>query len=290
MNIAFIGLGHMGLPMANNLVKAGFTVLGFDLNPHALEAFTKAGGQSVTELKQLTSADVFITMLQTGEQVQSVYQTLFELVSGRSLFIDCSSIDVETSKSLQQEANTLNHHTVDAPVSGGVSGAENGTLTIMVGGSARAFNMAKPILEKMGKNIIHAGETGCGQAAKICNNMILGISMAAISEAFVLGEKLGLKKETLYEISSKSSGQCWSMTSYCPVPNILENVPSNHHYEPGFTTEMMIKDLNLSQKAAKNVGATTPLGKQTLSLYQDYTNSGGALKDFSGIITIYEQD
>lgn len=292
MKIAFVGLGNMGLPMACNLVKAGHTVLGSDLNQDALGAFKSEGGTPVTELSALENADVYITMLQTGEQVSRVLEGesgLFSLANQGALFIDCSSIDVQTSKAVQDKAKNLGFLSVDAPVSGGVPGATAATLTIMVGGSDESFASAKSILDCMGKNVVHAGSNGCGQAAKICNNMILGISMTAVSEAFVLGEKLGLKPDVLFAISSQSSGQCWSMTSYCPVPNLVDNAPSNNDYKPGFAAPMMLKDLRLSQKAAADVEASTPLGEHATKLYEDFIERGGQDLDFSAIIKMFEE-
>ena len=290
MNIAFIGLGNMGFPMACNLLTSGYRVTGFDLNEQALDAFRAKGGRTVNNLASLDNADVYITMLQTPAQVRQVYcgeEGLFSRALKGALFIDCSSIDVKTTKELFELSHEQSFERIDAPVSGGVPGAVNKTLTIMVGGTDTAFKRALPILETMGKNIIHACKPGCGQAAKICNNMILGISMAAISEAFELGEKLGLKKETLFDISSKSSGQCWSMTSYCPVPGLVANVPSNNDYQPGFSSAMMLKDLNLSQEAAKDTQAFTPLGEKAYELYQQFVEQGGDSLDFSAIITLY---
>lgn len=290
MNIVFIGLGNMGFPMACNLLSAGFHVTGLDLNSDALSAFREKGGHSASSIDALDNADVYITMLQTPEQVKKVYcdsNGLLNHASKGALLIDCSSIDVKTTKELFELSVSKGFERIDAPVSGGVPGATNKTLTIMVGGTPPSFTKAQPILEAMGKNIIHAGDAGCGQAAKICNNMILGISMAAISEAFELGEKLGLKKETLFDISSKSSGQCWSMTSYCPVPGLVDNVPSNNNYQPGFSAAMMLKDLTLSQQAAKDSKALTPLGKKAQELYEAFVEQGSKDLDFSAIITMF---
>lgn len=290
MHIAFIGLGNMGFPMACNLLDAGYTVTGFDLNQQALKSFKAKGGQVANSLAALDNADAYITMLQTPQQVEQVYSGndgLFHIAPKGALFIDCSSIDVKTTQRLFDTANDKGFERIDAPVSGGVPGATNKTLTIMVGATDNGFQQAKSILDALGKNIIHAGKAGCGQAAKICNNMILGISMAAISEAFELGEKLGLKKETLFDISSKSSGQCWSMTSYCPVPGLVENVPSNNDYQPGFTAAMMLKDLNLSQQAAHDTQALTPLGQKACELYQQFVDDGCSQLDFSAIIKLF---
>ena len=262
--IGFIGLGNMGLPMAQNLIKAGHQVEGVDVNPAAVGKLKAAGGASVETAKVAASrADVVITMLPAGKQVREVYLGaggIVEDANAGTLLIDCSTIDVETARAVAGAAEKKGLMMLDAPVSGGVSGAAAATLTFMVGGSERAFVRAESILQKMGKTIVHAGGPGNGQAAKICNNMILGISMIAVSEAFVLAEKLGLDHQKLFDISSKSSGQCWSLTSYCPVPGPVPASPANRDYQPGFTAAMMLKDLNLSQAAAKAAGARTELG------------------------------
>jgi 3-hydroxyisobutyrate dehydrogenase len=286
--IAFIGLGNMGLPMAQNLIKAGHQVEGVDVNPAALDKLKAAGGTSVETAKTAGArADVVITMLPAGKQVQDVYlgpNGIIENANAGTLLIDCSTIDVETARAVGKAAEQKGLLMIDAPVSGGVTGAAAGTLTFMCGGSAQAFTRAQSILEKMGKTIVHAGGSGTGQAAKICNNMILGISMIAVSEAFVLAEKLGLDHQKLFDISSKSSGQCWAMTSYCPVPGLVPASPANRDYQPGFTAAMMLKDLKLAQDAAKASGATTELGADAAKLYSRYAESGEAGRDFSGII------
>lgn len=290
--IAFIGLGHMGAPMVKNLIKNQHEVCVFDLSTAAMEQLAKEGAKPALNLKDAAKqAGVIITMLPTGENVAEVClknEGLFESAEKGTLFIDCSSIAVDKARAVNELAVKRGMHMVDAPVSGGVAGAEAGTLTFMVGGSEENFSRAKPILESLGKTIIHAGEAGNGQAAKICNNMILGISMIAVSEAFMLGKKLGLDPQKLFEISSHASGQCWSMTSYCPVPDILPNVPSSRNYEPGFTTAMMLKDLKLSQTAAQQVGAATPLGAEAAMLYTLFNNLGNGQSDFSGIIKMIE--
>jgi 3-hydroxyisobutyrate dehydrogenase len=286
--IAFVGLGHMGLPMAINLVKAGHQVTGFDLQAEAVKALADAGGFAANNLADAAkNQDVFITMLQTGEQVRQVClgeMGLFANAAANNLYIDCSSIDVQTSRELHQQATQKQLSVVDAPVSGGVAGAAAATLTIMVGGDGKSFEQAKPLLSAMGKTIIHTGAAGSGQAAKICNNMILGISMIAISEAFVLAEHLGLSAENLFEVVSNSSGQCWAMTRYAPVPGILPNVPANNHYQPGFTAAMMLKDLRLSQNSAATVGVETPMGALATALYQQFNEAGQEQLDFSAII------
>lgn len=286
--IGFVGLGHMGWPMAVNLVGAGHTVTGFDLQSSAVEAFAAAGGIAATSLQETArSQDIVITMLQTGQQVQQVCfgeQGLFTVAQKNTLFIDCSSIDVQSSRELHQQANKLQLLAVDAPVSGGVVGAAQAKLTIMVGGTEQAFAQAKPILSTMGKKIIHAGVAGSGQAAKICNNMILGISMIAISEAFTLAEHLGLSPQKLFEVVTNSSGQCWVMSNYAPVSGLLDNVPANNNYKPGFTAAMMLKDLCLSQQSATAVGVKTPLGERATALYQQFNDAEMGNLDFSAII------
>ncbi len=286
--IAFIGLGNMGLPMAQNLIKAGHQVEGVDLNPASLEKLKAAGGTSVETAKIAAArGDVVITMLPAGQQVREVYlgpNGIIENANPGTLLIDCSTIDVETARAVAKAAEEKGLLMIDAPVSGGVTGAAAGTLTFMCGGSTQAFTRAQSILEKMGKTIVHAGGSGTGQAAKICNNMILGISMIAVSEAFVLAEKLGLDHQKLFDISSKSSGQCWAMTSYCPVPGLVPTSPANRDYQPGFTAAMMLKDLKLAQDAAKASGAKTELGADAAKLYSRYAESGEAGRDFSGII------
>ncbi|MCK9915136.1 3-hydroxyisobutyrate dehydrogenase [Microbacteriaceae bacterium K1510] len=286
--IGFIGLGNMGLPMAQNLIKAGHQVEGVDVNPASVEKLKAAGGTGVEMAKVAAArADVVITMLPSGKEVRDLYlgpNGIIENANPGTLLIDCSTIDVETARAVAREAETHDLLMIDAPVSGGVGGASGGTLTFMVGGPTQAFVRAQSILEKMGKTIVHAGGAGNGQAAKICNNMILGISMIAVSEAFVLAEKLGLEHQKLFDIASKSSGQCWSLTSYCPVPGPVPTSPANRDYQPGFTAAMMLKDLKLSQEAAKTAGAPTELGANAAKLYSQYVESGEAGRDFSGII------
>ena len=286
--IAFIGLGNMGGPMAQNLVKAGHTVIGADVSAEAIERLVAAGGQAAAKLGSAAAeADVVITMLPSGREVSEIYLSpdgvLAHALPG-SLLIDCSTIDVETARNVAASAEAKGMLMVDAPVSGGVGGAQGGTLTFMVGGRDQAFERAKPILEAMGKTIVHAGGSGNGQAAKICNNMVLGVSMIAVSEAFVLAEKLGLDAQKLFDISSKSSGQCWSMTSYCPVPGPVPTSPANRDYQAGFTASMMLKDLRLAQEAARGVRAATPLGAGAAAIYSQYVEGGDGGRDFSGII------
>jgi 3-hydroxyisobutyrate dehydrogenase len=288
MQIAFIGLGHMGNPMVKNLLKAGFQVIVYDLVPAAVKTLTQLGAIAANSLtKGIKDADVVITMLQTGAQVEEVClgeKGLFANAKPNTLFIDSSSIEIDISRKLHRLATEKNIGMLDAPVSGGTAGAEAATLTFMVGGEEKYFQRAKPILEKMGKKIIHAGPAGNGQAAKICNNLILGISMIAVCEGFSLGEKLGIDPKKFFEISSNASGQCWSMTSYCPVPGVVDNVPSNNEYQPGFMAKMMLKDLHLAQRAAENVGAAIPLGAEAAELYTLFVNQGFGEMDFSGVM------
>ncbi len=286
--IGFIGLGNMGLPMAQNLIKAGHTVAGLDVSKAQVDKLVEAGGKAAGSVKEAASGvDVVITMLPAGAQVREVYLGNDGVVATArqgTLLIDSSTIDVETARTVSSAAQAKGLAMLDAPVSGGVGGAQGGTLTFMVGGADAAFESAKPILEKMGKTIVHAGRAGNGQAAKICNNMILGVSMIAVSEAFVLAEKLGLDAQKLFDISSKSSGQCWSMTSYCPVPGPVPASPANRDYQAGFTAAMMLKDLKLAQDASKTAGTATPLGADAAKIYNQYVESGEGGRDFSGII------
>jgi 3-hydroxyisobutyrate dehydrogenase len=286
--IGFIGLGNMGLPMAQNLIKAGHQVEGVDVTTAATDKLKASGGTVVETAKNAAArADVVITMLPAGQHVREVYlgpNGIVENANAGTLLIDCSTIDVQTARDVAAAAEAKGLLMLDAPVSGGVGGATGGTLTFMVGGSERAFQRGLSILEKMGKTIVHAGGSGNGQAAKICNNMILGVSMIAVSEAFVLAEKLGLDSQKLFDISSKSSGQCWSMTTYCPVPGPVPTSPANRDYQAGFTAAMMLKDLKLAQEAAKAAGAATPMGAGASAVYQAYADSGEAGKDFSGIV------
>lgn len=286
--IGFVGLGNMGLPMAQNLIKAGHQVAGLDINAAAVERLKAAGGAAGESAAALASgAEIFITMLPSGKEVREIYlgaSGVVENANADALLIDCSTIDVETARAVAAQAEKKGLMMLDAPVSGGVAGAEAGTLTFMVGGSTQAFARAEPILKAMGKTVVHAGGSGNGQAAKICNNMILGISMIAVAEAFVLAEKLGLDHQKLFDIASKSSGQCWSLTSYCPVPGPVPTSPANRDYQPGFTAAMMLKDLMLSQNAAQAVGARTELGAAAAAIYSRYVAGGEAGRDFSGII------
>ena len=286
--IGFIGLGNMGLPMAQNLIKAGHQVEGVDVSQAATDKLRTAGG-AVAETAKIAAAraDVVITMLPAGQHVREVYLGdggIIENTNAGTLLIDCSTIDVETARAVAAAADAKGLLMLDAPVSGGVGGATAGTLTFMVGGPERAFVRAESILREMGKTIVHAGGSGNGQAAKICNNMILGISMIAVCEGFVLAEKLGLDKQKLFDIASKSSGQTWAMTNYCPVPGPVPTSPANRDYQAGFTAAMMLKDLALAQDAANAAGAATPLGAEAAALFRLYVGQGAAQKDFSGIV------
>src|SRR5690606_7937604 len=256
--IAFIGLGNMGGPMAANLVKAGHTVHGFDLLPQHLDE-AKANGLVVASSAQeaVADVDVVITMLPAGKHVLAVYEDIAPKARKDSLFIDCSTIDVDSARKAHELAASHGHLSIDAPVSGGTGGASAGTLTFMAGGSDEAFRRGEPVLQPMAGKIVHCGGDGAGQAAKICNNMILGISMIGVSEAFVLAEKLGLSHQALFDVASTSSGQCWSLTTYCPVPGPVPTSPANRDYKPGFAAALMLKDLKLSQEAAQSAGADT---------------------------------
>lgn len=290
--IGFIGLGNMGLPMANNLLAAGHRVTGFDLVASAVEAFAAAGGAVADRATAtLDGAEVVITMLPEGKHVRAVYgDTVLGAAPAGALLIDCSTIDVDTARSVATDAETAGFDMVDAPVSGGTGGAEAGTLTFMVGGPDSAFARAKPYLDVMGKTIVHTGGAGNGQAAKICNNMILGISMIAVCESFSMAEKLGLDAQTLFDITSTSSSQCWAMTSYLPVPGPVPASPANRDYQPGFTAAMMAKDMNLAQDAAKSTGHNAELGAHALKLYEQFITTGGAPQDFSGIYRMIHGD
>jgi 3-hydroxyisobutyrate dehydrogenase len=285
--IGFIGVGNMGGPMALNLVKAGHAVTGFDLSAASLEALERAGGKrAASPAAAVKEAEIVVTMLPAGPHVRAVYTDkggVLDAAKKGALLIDSSTIDVESARAVAKAAKEKGFGMLDAPVSGGVGGASAGTLTFMVGGEDADFARAKPILEAMGKTIVHAGPAGNGQAAKICNNMILGISMVAVCEGFALAEKLGLDAQKLFDISSKSSGQCWSLTNYCPVPGPVPAAPSNNGYKAGFTAEMMLKDLRLAQQAAQQAGATTPLGAGAAALYGLLVASGNGGFDFSAM-------
>lgn len=273
--------------MAENLIKAGHKVKAFDLSKQSVERAVKAGAEAATGIADaVKGVEVVVTMLPAGPHVRSVFLEggALQAAAPGTLFIECSTIDVETARELHAEAEKAGMAMVDAPVSGGAAGAAAGTLTFMVGGTEAAFGRARPICEGMGKAVIHAGGPGNGQAAKICNNMILGVTMIGVSEALVLAEKLGLDHQKLYDISSQSSGSCWSLNTYCPVPGPVPTSPANNDYKPGFAAAMMLKDLKLAQEAAQAAGATTPMGAAAAALYGLFVGSGKADTDFSGII------
>ena len=283
--IAFIGLGNMGAPMSANLVKAGHAVVGFDLVPANVEAAVKGGAKAAgSAAEAVRGADVVVTMLPAGKHVLSVWGDVLGQAKKGALFIDSSTIDVDSARQAHAAADKGGMLSIDAPVSGGVGGATAGTLTFMCGGSDAAFAAAKPLLEAMGRKVVHCGGAGAGQAAKICNNMILGISMIGVSEAFVLAEKLGLSHQALFDVASTSSGQCWSLTTYCPVPGPVPTSPANNAYKPGFAAALMLKDLKLSQDAASASGAATPLGAHAAKIYEAFNADGFEGKDFSGIV------
>jgi len=283
--IAFIGLGNMGNPMAANLVKAGHSVVGFDLMAENLKMAGENGIMVASDaVSAVAEADVVVTMLPAGKHVVSVYNAIAAKAKPGTLFIDSSTIDVDSARKAHAIAQENGMLSVDAPVSGGTVGASAATLTFMAGGSADAFSKAQPVLEKMGKRIVHCGDAGAGQAAKICNNMILGISMIGVAEAFVLGEKLGLSHQALFDVASTSSGQCWSITTNCPVPGPVPTSPANRDYKPGFAAALMLKDLKLAQEAALSAGAQTPLGAEAAALYGLFDANGNGGADFSGII------
>ena len=292
-NIAFIGVGNMGGPMARKLLRSAEEVCAFDLDPAALREFEGAGGKQAKSVSAaVRHADIVISMLPAQSHVLSAYLKNGIILAAKkgSLLIDCSTIDIDSARAVHAAAKRAGFDFLDAPVSGGVSGADAGTLTFMCGGSEQAFARAKPILEKMGKRIVHAGGPGAGQAAKICNNMLLAISMIGTCEAFALGEKLGLEHQKLFDIMSAASGQCWSLTTYCPVPGPVPAAPSNRDYAGGFATALMLKDLKLAQNAAQSAGATTPLGAEAAQLYSLFAAKGHGGTDFSGIIKMLRGD
>ena len=288
--IAFIGLGNMGGGMAANLARAGHDVAAFDLSQVALDR-AKTNGCSIADSAEAAVKDVeaVVTMLPAGKHVAAVYRdTVLPNAPKSAILIDCSTIDVATAKAVEGEAAAAGFTMVDAPVSGGIAAADGGTLTFMVGGSDDGFARAKTLLDHMGKAVIHAGDAGSGQAAKICNNMLLGATMAATCEAFVLAQKLGLDLQTFYDISSKASGQSWSMTSYCPVPGVGPDTPADRDYAGGFAAALMLKDLKLAMEAAQAVGAYTPMGGEAEELFQRFVERGGGGKDFSALIKMID--
>jgi 3-hydroxyisobutyrate dehydrogenase len=289
--VAFIGLGNMGGGMAANLVKAGHEVRAFDLSEAALaKADLNGCSRAGSAAEAVAEAEVVVTMLPAGKHVRDVYESsVIGTAPSSAVLMDCSTIDVGTAREEIEKAAARGYRMVDAPVSGGIAAAEGGTLTFMVGGSDEAFEAARPILEKMGKAVIHAGGPGSGQAAKICNNMLLAASMVATCETFVLAQKLGLDPQTFFDIASKASGQCWSMTSYCPVPGVGPETPADRGYEGGFAAALMLKDLRLAMEAAQSVDAYTPMGAEAEELYARFAEAlGGGSKDFSAIIKMID--
>ena len=289
--IAFIGLGNMGGPMAANLVKAGHKVIGFDLVQASKDA-AKADGVAIADsaTAAVKDAGVVITMLPAGKHVLSVWKEIVPAVGKTTLLIDCSTIDVESARLAHAHATERSLPSVDAPVSGGTGGAKNAMLTFMAGGEDYAFGLAKPILEAMGKKIVHCGKGGAGQAAKICNNMVLGAEMIATCEAFVLADKLGLDPQKFFDIASVSSGQSWSLTSYAPWPGVGPETPADRDYQGGFATALMLKDLRLAMEAAASVDADTPMGAKAAELYQAFNDAGNGGLDFSAIIRLLGKD
>ncbi|GAA1466029.1 3-hydroxyisobutyrate dehydrogenase [Microbacterium thalassium] len=293
MRIAFLGLGHMGRPMAHNLSDAGHDVVGFDVVDAARDA-ARAEGLDVTESATdavAGGADVVITMFQTGAQVLDAYRGadggpgLLDVAAPGTLFLECSTIAVDEARAAHALAGAAGQRCLDAPVSGGVVGAENATLAFMVGGDAADFEAARPVLEAMGRRIVHCGEAGLGQAAKVCNNMILAVSQIAVAEAFVLGERLGLSHQALFDVASNASGQCWALTTNCPVPGPVPTSPANRDYQPGFAGALMNKDLGLAEHAIDTTGVSARMGLLAREIYQEFANGPGARQDFSGIIT-----
>jgi 3-hydroxyisobutyrate dehydrogenase len=288
--IAFIGLGAMGSGMAANLVKAGHQVLAFDLNPVALEAAVAGGAKASQDVASAVSgAQAVVTMLPTGTHVRAVYEEVRSHAAKGALFLDSSTISAEDARFVIEAAGTAGFDMCDAPVSGGVAAAASGGLTFMVGGTTLAFDRARPILEAMGKAVIHAGQAGAGQAAKICNNMLLAVSMIGTCEAFLLAEKLGLDAQAFFDIASKSSGQSWSMTSYAPVAGLVPSAPSNRNFEGGFAGALMLKDLRLAMDAAKSNGANTPMGLRAEEIYSKYVSNHNQNRDFSGVIDMLRE-
>ena len=286
MIIAFVGLGNMGGGMAANLVKAGHVVRAFDLAPAALDRAREHGCKTFATVREaVVGVDAVVSMLPNGQIVDSVYgQDVIGHAPAGALLLDCSTIDVATARAVAETSAKAGYEMVDAPVSGGIAAANGGTLTFMVGGSDTAFGKAQPILAAMGKAVIHAGGSGAGQAAKVCNNMLLGIHMIGTCEAFALAQRLGLDPQTFYDISSVSSGQCWSMTSYCPLPGVGPKTPADNGYQGGFATALMLKDLKLAMAAAQTAGSQTPMGQRAAELYAAFAEAGHGGMDFSAII------
>jgi 3-hydroxyisobutyrate dehydrogenase len=288
--IAFIGLGNMGGGMAANLAKAGHEVGAFDLSEAALAKAEERGATRASDAAAaVEGAKAVVTMLPAGKHVAEVYRSaVFGKAPSSAILLDCSTIDVATARAVEEEARGAGYEMVDAPVSGGIAAAEGGTLTFMVGGTPQGFERARPFLEQMGKAVIHAGGSGSGQAAKIVNNMLLGVTMAGTCEAFVLAQKLGLDPQVFFDISSKASGQSWSMTTYCPVPGVGPETPADRGYEGGFAAQLMLKDLALAMEAAQAAGAYTPMGGEAEELYRRFVQRGGGTKDFSALIKMID--
>ncbi|PFG62936.1 3-hydroxyisobutyrate dehydrogenase [Thioclava sp. ES.031] len=286
MKIAFIGLGNMGGPMAANLVAAGHKVIGFDLTAPPPEGV----GQATTAAAAAQEAEVVITMLPNGQILRDVAKEVIPAMQEDAVLCDCSTVDVDSAKAVAAMAAERGLGALDAPVSGGVGGATNGTLTFMVGGDAKSFDIVKPLFDVMGQKAVHCGEAGAGQSAKICNNMILGVTMIATCEAFALADKLGLDREKMFDVVSTSSGQSWSMNTYCPAPGVGPQSPADNDYKPGFAAELMLKDLRLSQQAAESADADTPMGKLASALYAAFVEAeGGKGRDFSAMLPRFEK-
>ncbi len=286
MKIGFIGLGNMGAPMATNLVAAGHDVTGFDVVVKAVDGLTMAASAAAAAQGQ----DVVITMLPNGAILRQVAAEILPQMQAGAGFVDCSTVDVASAVAVAKDAESFGVLAVDAPVSGGIAGAAAGTLTFMAGGSEAGFGLAAPLFEIMGQKAVHCGDAGAGQSAKICNNMILGVTMIATCEAFALADKLGLDRQKMFDVVSTSSGASWSINTYCPAPGIGPNSPADNGYQPGFAAELMVKDLALSQEAAEQVDAATPLGASALDLYRRFVDEeGGKGKDFSAMLPLFEQ-
>jgi 3-hydroxyisobutyrate dehydrogenase len=286
MKIGFIGLGNMGGPMAANLAKAGHEVVGFDMANVAIDGVTMADSGAAVA----TDADVVITMLPNGQILRAVANEIFPVMSEGAAFVDCSTVDVDSARAVAEQATAAGLLPVDAPVSGGVGGAAGGTLTFMAGGSKNAFAKADPLFDIMGQKAVHCGDAGAGQAAKICNNMILGVTMIATCEAFALADKLGLDRQSMFDVVSTSSGYSWTMNAYCPAPGVGPQSPADNDYQPGFASELMLKDLRLSQQAAESADADTPMGQAAAALYEQFVeNEGGLGTDFSAMLPRFEK-
>lgn len=284
-NIGFIGLGNMGLPMAKNLIKAGHTIKAFDTVNDACTAASEAGMTVTSTVDEAAhNVEFVITMLPSGPIMLSVFEQTIPVASKDTIFIDCSTVDVSSANKAHEMTSNEGFGCLDSPVSGGITGAEAGTLTLMIGGEEDTFNKAKDILDAVGGRLVHCGKGGAGQSAKICNNMLLGITMIGLSEAFVLAEKLGLDQQALFDVVSTSSGSCWSLLNYCPVPGVGSTSPADNDFKPGFTAELMLKDLNLSQQAANETSSATPMGMRATEFYKEFVSEGLGEVDFSAVI------